>query len=458
MKSFWTAMLISVLASAACAITLEQSIELARQNNNSLLIAKEEVLKAEQDYYDVRGNLFPHLSLSGGYQLNRTYLPDSSLPAPIDFTAGLDSLAGYNDYYLAGSLSEVVNSMIPASPMDEGSLAFSAQLDQVLYSGGKLLYVIKMTQLNRSIKDLNHEMTEQDVILNTTRLFYSCLLAQKLVEVQTAALSTAQLHLNQVESFANEGLASEFDLLQARLEVAKLEPQIVQAENSYELALAAFHKEIGASNPTLVPEGAFVLPPELDITLEESLRQGLENRPELEMADIGSRIAELQYKNAKANYLPNLGFQASASLYTAADGFGIEKDDFGTNYSVGIGLSVPLFTGFSNSAKTGSARHAYRSAQLQQKEYEQLIRLEITQNYNRLRHALENYDVQTQNIQMAERNLQLAQVRYQNQVGIQLEVFDAQTTLAAIRLQYFQAINEVISAQRELQRSIGIKL
>ncbi|MGC9361884.1 MAG: TolC family protein, partial [Candidatus Syntrophosphaera sp.] len=101
---------------------------------------------------------------------------------------------------------------------------------------------------------------------------------------------------------------------------------------------------------------------------------------------------------------------------------------------------------------------AYRTAQLQQKEYEQLIRLEITQNYNRLRHALENYDVQAQNIQMAERSLQLAQARYQNQVGIQLEVFDAQTTLAAIRLQYFQAINEVISAQRELQRSIGIKL
>jgi outer membrane protein TolC len=52
----------------------------------------------------------------------------------------------------------------------------------------------------------------------------------------------------------------------------------------------------------------------------------------------------------------------------------------------------------------------------------------------------------------------LAQVRYENQVGIQLEVFDAQTMLSAIKLQYFQSIYEVISANQNLQRSIGISL
>ena len=61
-------------------------------------------------------------------------------------------------------------------------------------------------------------------------------------------------------------------------------------------------------------------------------------------------------------------------------------------------------------------------------------------------------------MKMAERSLQLAQLRYENQVGIQLEVFDAQTTLSAIQLQYYQAIYEVISATRELQKSIGIIL
>ncbi|MCB5246793.1 MAG: TolC family protein, partial [Candidatus Cloacimonetes bacterium] len=60
--------------------------------------------------------------------------------------------------------------------------------------------------------------------------------------------------------------------------------------------------------------------------------------------------------------------------------------------------------------------------------------------------------------QMAQRGLELARVRYDNQLGIQLEVFDAQTTLSAIKLQYYQAIYEVISATRMLQKYLGITL
>jgi outer membrane protein TolC len=66
--------------------------------------------------------------------------------------------------------------------------------------------------------------------------------------------------------------------------------------------------------------------------------------------------------------------------------------------------------------------------------------------------------VQTENIRLAERGLQLAQVRYENQVGIQLEVFDAQLTLQTIKLQYYQSIYEIISADRNFKKSIGITL
>jgi outer membrane protein TolC len=59
---------------------------------------------------------------------------------------------------------------------------------------------------------------------------------------------------------------------------------------------------------------------------------------------------------------------------------------------------------------------------------------------------------------MAQRNLELAQLRYENNLGIQLEVFDAQITLSSIKLQYYSAIYEVIAAEREFTKSIGQKL
>ncbi len=458
MKHIALAITFCLLLTAGLAISLEESVELARRNNKPLLMAQEEVDKADQTYYDVRSNLLPHLTLSSGYSLTKTFLPKSAQIPAVDFSLGLDTLATYNDQYLAGIMSSTVNSLAPSSPMDEGSLAISLQFQQVLFMGGKLLNGIRAVDRYRSIQRLRFQLAEQEMVLATTQLFYGCLLTDKLVEVQRQALETAQGHLARIESFNREGLVSEFDLLRARLEVAKLEPQLLQAENSRDLALAAFRKQLGSADEALTPEGQFILPPRLDITLEEALRLGKEQRIELELADIATQVAQIKWNAEKGNYLPNVAIQASASLYTAADEFAISGKDFGTSYTAGIGLSLPVFTGFSNTAKRKAAQHDYQYARLQQQDYEDLIALQIRQNYQKLRHAEENYQVQTQNIQMAERGLQLAQVRYENQVGIQLEVFDAQTMLAAIRLQYYQAIYEVITAQRELQKSLGQSL
>ena len=457
MKRISIIIALCLIVSVFWSISLDESISLAKQNNKDLLSSKEDLQKAEQTYYQVRANIYPQLNVVGAYSLNKTYLPDSAIVPPIDLSLGLDpDTASSNDYYLANVMSGALNSLVPSSPMEEGSMALSLQMQQVLFTGGKLNYGIKTADIYRNIQQLNYQLKEQDIILKTTQMFYSCLLAEKFVNVQEAALETARHHLARVEAFANEGLVSDFDVMRARLEVAKLEPQLMQAQNSRDLALSAFRTQIGVNDPTIVPEGNLVLPPKLDITLDEALTQGLENRIELTMVKKGTEVADLQLKTEKAGYFPNLALQASAALYTKADEYAIEGDDFGTNYSIGLGISFPLFNGFATKAKVNSAKSSYRQSQYQEQKYEDLIRLEITQNYQKLRHAEKNYLVQEENMKMAERSLQLAQLRYENQVGIQLEVFDAQTTLSAIQLQYYQSIYEVISATRELQKSLGM--
>ncbi|MCB5284453.1 MAG: TolC family protein [Candidatus Cloacimonetes bacterium] len=437
-------------------ITLEESLELARQRNSTLLMAREEISRAEQSYLEVKGGFFPKLSLAGAYSLERTYLPQSALSDPIDLTQLLNPLtASDNDYMLAGSVSGIANALLPSSPMNEGSLAASLQLEQVLFAGGRLRNGLKATQRYRDISRLNLQVKEQEEMLRTIQMFYGYLLTTRLVEVQEEALATVRRHVAQVELFHREGLVAEFDVLRARLEEARLEPQLLQAQNNRDLALAAFREQIGDERETAVPEDVFSLPEPLDLTLEQALAQGLQNRAELAMAGLASELKELQWKAERGNYLPTLGLQASASLFTAADGFAIEADDFGTSYSVGIGISIPIFDGLANRARVRAARHDYLLSRLQQQDSTALIRLEITQNYHNLRHAEENYRVQMQNMRLAERGLELARVRYENQVGIQLEVFDAQTTLSAIKLQYYQAIHEVISATRMLQKSLG---
>jgi len=460
MKKIITIILGVTCAVAASAITLEESLQMALRNNKELLMSKEDVHKADEQYRDVRGSLLPQLSLQGQYGLNKTYLPDSALGQLPSVTDMLDSEPTANDadYLIGGTLDGIMSSMMPSSPQKEGSLAMQVKMDQVLFLGGKLINGIRAVDRYRSVQRLSYEVKEQDVILATSKGFYQTILAGKLAEIQEEGLDTARRHLARVELMNREGQVSEFELLRARLEVAKLEPQVMAAQNQYNLALAAFRKQIGAEGEDVIPEGEFVMPELVLMDLDEAQRLAIANRTELELVDIATQIKEIQYKAEKGNFLPNVALSASASLFTAADEYAIQRDDFGRQYSIGIGFSLPLFTGLSNRSKIAYARHDLAQAKLQQQDLEEMIALQIKQNHQKLEHALGNYEVQSQNIQMAERNLELAQLRYDNQVGIQLEVFDAQITLSSIKLQYYNAIYEVIAAEREFTKSVGQKL
>lgn len=461
MKKRWLIVLVSLIGIAALgAITLEESIEMAKSNNKNLLMVAEEVSMADAQYKDVRGSLLPQFSLQGQYGLSKTYLPDSATGALPSVSDMLVEGATDNEAIIAGTLDGIMGSLMPSSPKDEGSLSMQVKMDQVLFLGGKLINGIKAVARYRSIQKLNYQVQEQALILNTTELFYQVLLSEKAVEIQRDGLETARKHLARVELLSQEGQVSEFDVLRARLEVAKLEPEVLAAENGHSLALSAFKQLIGFEdeNGEIELEGGFVMPSIAQMTLAEAQALGLENRTELELLDIATEIQRIKYNAERGNYLPDVALSASAALFTAADEFAIQKDDFGTQYSVGIGFRLPIFTGFSHTNKVSYAKHDLSKAKLQQRDTQELITLEIKQSYQKLEHALQNHAVQEQNIRLATRSLELAQIRFENQVGIQLEVFDAQIMLSAVRLQYYSAIYDVIVSERALTKAIGKNL
>ncbi|MBM4403894.1 MAG: hypothetical protein FJ042_05870, partial [Candidatus Cloacimonetes bacterium] len=56
-------MMILIFLAGLSAITLDESIRMARQNNKTLLMAKEDIYKADNQYKEVRGYLLPQLNL-----------------------------------------------------------------------------------------------------------------------------------------------------------------------------------------------------------------------------------------------------------------------------------------------------------------------------------------------------------------------------------------------------------
>jgi len=439
------------------ALTLQESIELAKKNNKELQKAREEVKKYKQNYRDIRGNLFPQLTLSGGYQYKKSEIPKASIPAIIPLTSMLSDSASADDYLISGFLDNALSNFVPQRKTTENNLFGKLQLNQVVFMGGKLINGIKVADKLYHLQEKKYFLVEQEVVFKTEDLFYKCLLAQKVVEIQRDALDFADKYYRQVSQMYEQGLVSEYDLLRAKLEFKKLKPQLTEAEKNSKLALEQFKNHLSWNEKELSLNGEIEIPKIDSVSLETALNEGLKNRMELQLAAVNVEVNEVSLNYEKGNFLPNIALSAEYDYFGQSEN-SFEKDNFGNFYQVGIGFQMPLFTGFSNTAKIAKARYSLKQTKLDYQNLADMIKLDIRNSYLELRKNEEMTTVRQENVELAKKGLTIAEARYKNQISNQLELLDAQLQLKMARLNYRNSVYATVISNEKLKKAMGKKL
>jgi len=447
-------------------ITLKQAIELAIENNKDLQVAKEDVLIAEYNLKDTRGGLFPQISLVGGFTHTKTWLPQSIIDTKqemldnsiMSLVTG-DSTATKEDKILAGALDQMVMSSFPKDGATDNTAFGRIQLEQLLYSGGKLTNGLRVLGKLKDLREKNLEMSTQSTILDVISSYYNLYLARESLNIQRQALENAERHFQRVSNLYNQGLVSEYDKLRAELEVSRLNPQVLDFENMVNLAEENFKRITGLTGEvTLMPyiDQATTTASSLDISLEDALKTAQNNRLEIQLLNLQKDMYQIQYNVERVNFLPNIGLSAS---FTGSS----TQNEFGSEYwakiaSVGVGLQMPLFTGLSNSSRSNRAKHELRRSQHEISNLNELISLETRSTWQTYNQSLKYLEIQEKNLQLAQRALQIAQARFENQSGIQLEVFDAQIQYNAALIALSQAKINIIKDYYALNKSLGKNL
>jgi outer membrane protein TolC len=398
-------------------MSLKESIELAKKNNIQLQAEAEEVERAEYLYREVRGSLLPQINLNGSVQTSKTYMPDATQTG-----------FSFNNVTSDGGLANTLDAfLLPGKTKEETSIAAQLKMEQLLFSGGKLINGIRVANKYRSLQKKNYELKEEELVFNVINSYNQLVLLNEVVKIKTEALNLAREHYARVQKLHENGLVSEYDLLRADLEISKMEPELEEVKNNYHVANCNFKTLIGVTDTSaFVPDDDIKKVELPDISLDESIRQGLEKRIELYLSGLNVEMLQVKYNAEKGNYLPNVLLTAEATKFTASGDYTVHKDDFGTLYQAGIVFQIPIFTGLSNNAKIHQAKHEVKKAELNKMYAEDMIRLEITNNWQNMNTAIKSLKVQENNVKTAEKGYQIAKSRYENHVGIQLEMLDAQ--------------------------------
>ncbi|MFA7055968.1 MAG: TolC family protein [Candidatus Cloacimonadales bacterium] len=404
-------------------ITLDEAETIALDKNKEIKIAEEKKSSSFSNYKSIKGNLFPQFTLQGSYGITKTDVPD----------------------------------ILPPGAMAEKEMPLNTVLsmNQILLSSD-VFNGLKAAKVYNEINDTMLGVTTRNVIFQTRRLFKTALLTKQVVAIHEEAIVIANAQYERINSMFEQGLVSEYDKLRAELQVSELEPKLQDALNNYQMSLQALRNHLGGDVDVSNIEGELTEPLLQVITLEEAVKQGIENRLELKATQLSTDILGIQYKNQKMTFVPDIALTGSITNFTVTSDYEVEADNFGNKFSVGIGFQMPLFTGFKNTNKVREYKHQLTSAQIENSQLQDNIKLEIRNYFLTLEKDNKNLETAKKNRALATRGLNIAEQRYANQLGTYLEVQGAQLSYNQAQLNYISAIYSLTESYEGLLKAMGV--
>ncbi|MBN2226893.1 MAG: TolC family protein [candidate division Zixibacteria bacterium] len=419
-------------------LTVDEVCRLALEYNRQYLAAERELDRARGDIIAARAGALPQVSIDGRYTRN--------------IKKGEMFLPG--EFFDADGFVKV-----PVSQNNDFNLSFS--LTQPLYVGGKVGSAIQIASIYENYSREKVREVEADIIYNAEALFYASILAESNLDVLEKAYEQFSYNYETVEKFHSQGMASEFELLRARVEKSNLEPQLVGARTVLNITQKSLKSFLGLSldEPvtlqTEITDTTAVNVPSLDSLTAAALR----NRPEIKQAELQKRGYDKAVRIARGDWLyPTIRLNTSYDISASSEDFSLGSQDITKSWTASLLLTIPVFDGGRTIGEVRKAWVDYYQAMLAEQQAQDDIRLEVEQAHDNLVQARTALDVQKETIVQAEEGLRIANLRYESGVGTLLEVLSAQTALTDARTNMADAIYQYRLAKSALKKATGIEI
>ncbi|HPN36956.1 MAG TPA: TolC family protein [Melioribacteraceae bacterium] len=433
-------------------LTLEETINLAIENNRDVIIAKLNVEKASAAVDEAFGYALPKVDFSGYY--NR-FISKPKTPFP-DFEAMLTN-ATYALLFDENVIPRDDNKYLPMTNKLQSfaqthNWEAKVEVTQILFSSA----VFRGIGASKIYLDLAKEQlysTASTLTMNVKKAFYGVLLSQKMLEIVEASLKNAEENLANVKSMQKQGFASDFEAMQVEVQVENIRPQVNEIKNNLKNAQNGLKLLLGLQQDMDIDvTGEFEYDktylPDEETTIEWALRSNYD----LRTMDLKMQVDDEFIALDRAEYYPTL---AAFGNYTYS-GTG---DEFPTqNYSstaVGLSLSINLFSGLQTNKRVEQSVIALNQTKEQIKQFKDYLTTQVKGKLLELQKVNSQYTAQERNVELAQKAYDLATVRFKESSGTQLEIKNADIELRTAKTNKIKTIYDFIIAKAELEQLTG---
>jgi outer membrane protein TolC len=288
------------------------------------------------------------------------------------------------------------------------------------------------------------------VVLAVGNSYLLTLAGASRVDTAQAEVETAQALYDKTSDQQKAGVSPYIDTLRSRVELQSRQQQLIVARNQYAKEKLTLARVIG-----LPPGQEFELTtqapyePLATAGIDEDLRRAYTSRPDYLAAAGQVRAAEQMRRAATAEHYPTVDI---AGDYGAA---GVNVGISHGVFQVGATLNIPIFAGGRTHADVLEAEASLRQSRQQLENMRGQIDYEVRTALLDLTAAADQVEVARSSVDLASQTLTQARDRFAAGVTDNLEVVEAQETLASANESYISSLYAHNLAKVELAKAIG---
>jgi outer membrane protein TolC len=423
------------------AFSLQGAVEYAIQKNINVKNAQLETVLAEGKIGETRAIGLPQVSANFSYTnsliIQRMFVPanifDPSIPAdapPIAMQFGIKN---------AG--------------------AASATWNQLLFNGSYFVG-LRAAATYRELAQKGVNQSEIAVAEAVHKAYYSVQVAEQQGEILGLNIARLDTMLRETKVLNEAGFVERIDVDRIEVQRNNLVSEKQKVSNLIELSKALLKYQMGMPQdaPLLLTDR---LDPNINLDDFRELLQNQEenvytNRIEYSLLETQEKLADLDIQNVRSGYLPivtaSLGYGHNSGNPTFG---GLWTNKWFNNSAFSLNLQIPIFDGMSKHYQLQQKRVARDQVANHQTLLQQSIDLEIKQARINITNALETLVAQQRNIDLAKEVVRVSKIKYQEGVGSNIEVVNAESSLKEAQTNYFASLYDLLIAKVEIQKARG---
>ncbi len=411
-------------------LTLEEAVNMAMQYNTSMMNSKLDLEIAHKKIWETTALGLPHINITSAY----TFLPKvPSIPANV-----FDPNAPEGQMMELGVKNQITGDLTASQLIFNGAYIVGLQATRVYYD----------------LTIQNNEKTRLDVIESVINTYHMIQITEEGRKILVQNLENIEKTLYEIGEMNKQGFVEKTDVDQLEVTANGVRNAISQIDSNLEMAYRLLKIQLGMQEA-----GTIQLADELesnDSLTVSSLalvneQFSLERNIDYQLIETAQRVAKLNYKLAKSEYLPVLN-----GFYSHTEKLKAPFFDFAPKDILGINLSLPIFSSGERSSKVAQKKYEVEKSENTRIFVSNSLIMQANQYQSDLKIKLEQLQIQKKTRDLSDQIYQTTLEKYKEGLSTSTDLLTAQNQYLSNLSIYYQNIGDVLTARSKLEKLFNI--